>query len=81
MGWLSGLCRLSSTQWSHQLKIPQALYSEKTLGRRVLTANKLNQKFSKYIPVAEESFPFLIRDKSNIYVFRQSAEFDFTFVS
>ena len=27
MGWMSGLCRLSSTQWSHQLTIPQALYS------------------------------------------------------
>ena len=28
MGWLSGLCRLSSMQWSHQLTIPQALYSD-----------------------------------------------------
>ena len=27
MGWLSGLCRLSSMQWSHQLTIPQAPYS------------------------------------------------------
>ena len=27
MGWLSGLCRLSSMQWSHQLTISQAPYS------------------------------------------------------
>ena len=27
MGWLSGLCRLPSMQWSHQLTIQQALYS------------------------------------------------------
>ena len=40
----------------------------------------LNQNLSKYIAVAEESYPFLIRDKSNIYVFRQSAELKCTFV-
>ena len=28
MGWLSGLCRLSSMQWSHQLTILQALFSD-----------------------------------------------------
>ena len=27
MGWLSRLRRLSSMQWSHQLTIPQALYT------------------------------------------------------
>ena len=31
--------------------------------------------------VAEEFYPFLIRDKSNIYVFRQSAELKCTFVT
>ena len=36
--------------------------------------HRLNQNLSKYIAVAEESYPFLIRDKRNIYVFRQSAE-------
>ena len=40
----------------------------------------LNQNLSKYIAVAEESCPFLIRDKSDIYVFRQSAELNYTFV-
>ena len=30
MGWMSGLGRLSSTQWSHQLTIPQALFSDGT---------------------------------------------------
>ena len=33
--------------------------------------HRLNQNLSKYIAVAEESYPILIRDKSNIYVFRQ----------
>ena len=28
MGWMSDLGRLSSTQWSHHLTIPQALYSD-----------------------------------------------------
>ena len=42
--------------------------------------HRLNQNLSKYIAVAEESYPFLIRDKSNIYVFRQSAELKCTFV-
>ena len=32
------------------------------------------------IAVAEESYPFLIRDKSDIYVFRKSAELKRTFV-
>ena len=45
----------------------------------------LNQNLSKYIAVAkgavaEESYPFLIRDKSNIYVFRQFAELKCAFV-
>ena len=30
--------------------------------------------------VAEESYPFLIRDKNNMYVFRQSVELKCTFV-
>ena len=42
--------------------------------------HRLNQNLSKYIAVAEGSYPFLIRDKSNIYVFRQSAELKCTFV-
>ena len=41
---------------------------------------KLNQNLSKYIAVAEESYPFLIRDKCNLYLFRQSAELKCTFV-
>ena len=40
----------------------------------------LNQNLSEYIAVGEESYPFLIRGKSNIYVFRQSAELKCTFV-
>ena len=40
----------------------------------------LNQNLSKYIAVADESYPFLIRVKSNIYVFRQSAELKCNFV-
>ena len=50
--------------------------------RRLLEdrVQRLNQNLSKYIAVAEESYPFLIRDKSNIYVFRQSAELKNTFV-
>ena len=50
--------------------------------RRLLDdhVHRLNQNLSKYIAVAEESYPFLIRDKSNIYVFRQSAELKCTFV-
>ena len=28
MGWLRGLCRLLSAQWSHQLMVPQALYRD-----------------------------------------------------
>ena len=42
--------------------------------------HRLNQNLSKYIAVAEESYPILIRDKSNIYAFRQSAELKGTFV-
>ena len=42
--------------------------------------HRLNQNLSKFIAVTEESYPFLIRDKSNIYVFRQSAELKCTFV-
>ena len=56
---------------------------EKTLGLIHKTAcfeENLNQNLSKYIAVAEESYPFLIRDKCNIYVFRQSAELKCTFV-
>ena len=52
-----------------------------TLGLTHKTAcfeENLNQNLSKYTAVAEESF--LIRDKSNIYVFRQSAELKCTFV-
>ena len=52
--------------------------THKTLGRP--RAASVNQNLSKYIAVAEESYPFLIRDKSNIYVFRQSAELKCTFV-
>ena len=37
--------------------------------------------FHYYILVAEESYPFLIRDKSKIYVFRQSTELKYTFVT
>ena len=51
--------------------------------RRVLAAcfeKNLNQNLSKYIAVTEESYPFLIRDKSNIDVFIQSAESKCTFV-
>ena len=40
----------------------------------------LNQNLSKYIAVTEESYPFLIRDKSNIDVFIQSAESKCAFV-
>ena len=42
--------------------------------------HRQNQNLSKYIAVAEEPYPFLIRDKSIIYVFRQSAELKCTFV-
>ena len=41
---------------------------------------RLNQNLSKYIAVVEKSYLFLIRDKSNICVFRQSAELKCTFV-
>ena len=44
------------------------------------TAENLNQNLQKYMAVADDSYPFLIRDKSNIYVFRQSAELKCTFV-
>ena len=46
------------------------------ISRRLLEyrVHRVNQNLSKYIAVAEESYPFLIRDKCNIYVFRQSAE-------
>ena len=42
--------------------------------------HRLNQNLSKYIAVTEESYPFFIRGKSNIYVFRQSAGLKYTFV-
>ena len=48
--------------------------------KTVCFEENLNQSLSKYIAVAEESYPFLIRDKSNIYVLRQSAELKCTFV-
>ena len=50
--------------------------------RRLLEdrVHRLNQNLSKYIAVAEESYPFFIRDKSNIYVLRQSTELKCTFV-
>ena len=51
--------------------------SYKTLGR---PRHRLNQNLSKFVAVAEESYAFLVRDKSNIYVFRQSAELKSTFV-
>ena len=44
------------------------------------SAANLNQNLSKYIAVAEESCPFLIRVKNNIYVFRRTAELKCTFV-
>ena len=56
-------------------------YKEKTLGRRHFQprAPPTSRSFptvSKYIQVAEESHFY---DKSNIYVFRQSAELKYTF--
>ena len=42
--------------------------------------HRLNQNLSKYIAVAEKSYSFLIRDKSSMYAFRQSAELKCTFL-